>query len=101
VTKDHSAREAVLADPGLSRLLEERNRLDLELYAFVRDELYPALRERAGVEPCEPPESAFRPTSYPIRYKLTRTYNQLVYRTACKLRTRIVGKRKHRPQPVR
>jgi len=86
VTKDNSAKQEVLDDPGSFRLLQETNELDKALYAFVRDELYPAFRKRAGVEVQELDEKDFLLTSYPLKYKLTRAYNQSVYRSLSKLR---------------
>lgn len=86
VTKNHSARREVLENPASRRLLEEGNQLDLKLYEWVRDELYPALREKAGIAARELEENDFRLRSYPLRYKLTRGYNMAVYRSLCKLR---------------
>ena len=86
VTKDHSARREVLENPATRRLLEEGNQLDLKLYEWVRDTLYPALREKTGIDARELDENDFRLRSYPLRYKLTRGYNMAVYRSLCKLR---------------
>ncbi len=86
VTKDLSARREVLENPVSRRLLEEGNQLDLKLYEWVRDELYPALREKAGIDPRKVDENDLRLRSYPLRYKLTRGYNMAVYRSLSKLR---------------
>jgi len=86
VTKDNTAKQDVLNDPDSRRLLQESNALDLQLYTYVRDELYPALRKKAGIEAQEVEEEDFLPMPYPLRYKLTRAYNQSVYRSLNKLR---------------
>ena len=58
----------------------------MKLYEWVRDELYPALREKAGIDPRKVDENDLRLRSYPLRYKLTRGYNMAVYRSLSKLR---------------
>ncbi len=86
VAKDKTVRQQVLDDPASRRLLEEGNQLDAQLYAWARDELYPALRAKAGIEEAELDESDFRPRGFPLRYKLTRGFNMAVYRSLSKLR---------------
>ena len=91
VTKDNTAKQEVLNDPALFQLLHEGNQLDLALYAFVRDELYPSLLKRAGLEEQDVDEKQFYTAAYPFRYKITRAYNQAIYRNLNKLR-RIIGR---------
>ena len=70
----------------------ESNQLDLQLYAYVRDELYPELREKAGLSVADDvDEKRFLPKSYPLRYKFTRAYNMAVYRNLSKLRRQFAG----------
>ncbi len=90
VARDNSAKQEVLNSPASTELLNKGNQLDQELYRFVRDELYPAYREKAGIAAGEasPP---LQPSGYPIHYKLTRFYNQAVYRNLNKLRRRLQG----------
>lgn len=92
VTVDNTAKQDVLNNPASRRLLEESNQLDQQLYTYVRDELYPSLREKAGLsEAGDINEKHFLPTSYPLCYKLTRGYNIAVYRTLSKLRRHFAG----------
>ena len=86
VTKDNTAKQEVLDNPAYCDLLKEGNQLDLALYAYVQDELYPSFREKAGLATQDVDEKQFQPSSYPIRYKLTRWYNLAVYRNFNKLR---------------
>jgi hypothetical protein len=86
VTKDNTAKQDVLNNLDSHRLLKESNALDSQLYRYVRDELYPSLRKRAGLEAQELVEEDFPPMQYPLRYKLTRAYNQSVYRSLSKVR---------------
>jgi hypothetical protein len=92
VTKDDTPKKEVLDSPANCDLMEEGNQLDLALYAYVRDELYPSFRKEAGLVTPEPDEKEFQPSSYPIRYKLTRWYNNAMYRNLNKLR-RFVARR--------
>ena len=100
VAKDNTAKQEVLDNPVLCRLLEESNRLDLELYSFVRDRLYPEQRAGAGLEPREVDEKELLTTSYPFRYKFNRWYNLWIYRSLNKVRRKLVGSKetaKERP----
>jgi hypothetical protein len=90
VTKDKTAAQKVMKEAASRRVLEESNQLDLQLYTFARDTLYPALRKKAGLEPLESNEKDSLPQAYPFRYKCTRTYNLAVYRSMNKLRRRLV-----------
>jgi hypothetical protein len=90
VTRDKTAAQKVRKEAASRRLLEESNQLDLQLYTFARDTLYPALRKKAGLEPLESDEKDLLPQTYPLRYKCTRSYNLAVYRSMNKLRRRLV-----------
>jgi hypothetical protein len=92
VTKDNTARSEVLDNPESRRLLEQGNQLDLQLYQYVRDELYPALREKAGLSDREVDEAKFVSNSYPLRYKVTRGYNNAVYKPLVRLRQWLAGR---------
>jgi Sulfotransferase family len=91
VTRDNTAKQKVLDSAASRDLLRQGNQLDLELYAFVRDELYPAFRKKADIPENALQEKAVQNSSYPIRYKVTRCYNQAIYRTLHKMRRLIAG----------
>ena len=92
VTMDNIAKQEVLANLEHCRLLQESNQLDLQLYAYVRDELYPELRKKAGLSVADDvDEKRFLPKSYPVCYKFTRAYNMAVYRSLSKVRRRFAG----------
>jgi len=86
VAKDITAKKEVLENPVTRRLLEESNALDLELYEYVRDIIYPAQLEKAGLADLKVDEKDHHQDSYPFRYKLTRGYNNAVYKSLIKLR---------------
>jgi len=92
VSKNTEVKEKILSNPVWCDMLLECNRLDTELYVFVRDELYPALRAQVGIaadagtfDPDTPPSAR------PLRYRLTRFYSHGIYRTANKVRRMITG----------
>ena len=79
VAKDNTAKREALADPGSRKRLEAANELDRELYAYARDELYPAFLEKGDpgnakvrVEECER-------IPFPFRYRLNIIYSRGVY----------------------
>ena len=81
VSQGDGAKQAVLADPGLARRVVDANALDLELYAFARDVLYPAQRLR--VEEARHAARRAAPRGAlegRVRARLSRSWNLLVYR---------------------
>lgn len=86
VAKDNSIRKSIESDPRLLDIAREHNRLDLELYSFAVNEIFPSLCERAGLRPDEKVAS-FETSSDAIapRYSLGRFYNR-IFRQACKFR---------------
>jgi len=91
VAKDNTAKQAVLDNAASRDLLHRGNQLDLELYSFVRDKLYPAYRKKAGITASTKDSPLLQATGYPLRYKVTRFYNQGIYRNLNKLRRKIQG----------
>jgi len=85
VTVKRADRDAWLRDDGIRRLMSEANGLDLELYAHVRDELYPAYRRDAGLDthPGDAQELDRRPAC--PRFLLNHYYTRVVYRPLVKL----------------
>ena len=92
VAKDNTAKQEVLDNPDSRDLLEQGNRLDLQLYHYVRDELYPALREKTGLTDRDVDETDFSSGTYPLRYKVTRGYNNAVYKPLIRLRQWLAGR---------
>lgn len=78
VARNNDVKKSVLNDNRLVGLAKERNRLDLELYAFARNEVFPALCEKAGVTLSDPVpnyQSSSRLGS--ARRRLGRLYNKM------------------------
>jgi hypothetical protein len=73
----------------LLELAKEYNRLDLELYSFAVNEIFPRQCERVGVglEAHTHCRDAFRSELHP-KFLLCQLYNMLVYRQLSKLRNK-------------
>ena len=78
VAKGNSVRNAVAADPRLMELAGQFNQLDLELYAFAVNEVFPRLCQRAGLDP-NAPVTTFETyqTELHFTYALGRFYNRI------------------------
>lgn len=88
VSRNVEDKRAVLEDPEAVARVRACNRLDLQLYAYVREELYPEFLRKAGIDGVEAPEEELRLDTYPIRFMVTRGFNMGVYRTLTKVRRR-------------
>jgi len=88
VTPNVEDKREVLADPVAMELLEEANQLDEELYAYVRDQLYPRFMKKAGVEPGSVDPVSLERESLTLRYWLNRWYQKGLYRPLVKRRRR-------------
>lgn len=86
VAKNDKIQKGLLADPKMLELAREHNKLDLELYAFALNEIFPKLCAKAGVNPAEQVASYEVSTNNRlIKYKSGRVYNK-VFRQIYKVR---------------
>jgi len=89
VTPDNQARKLLEKDGRVMDLIREYNQLDLELYAFAVNEIFPKICARAGFSPADKVASRDHYTSeLKWKYLLCHFYNMMVYRQVCKLRRR-------------
>ena len=78
VAKNDKIQKALLADPRMLELAREHNQLDLELYAFALNEIFPKLCQKAGVNPAENvPSYEVSTNDKWLKYKCGRVYNKL------------------------
>ena len=71
----------------MMEMAREYNKLDMELYAFAVNEVFPKLCEKAGLSPSDKVASYETHTNeIQLKYILGRLYNRLVYRRICKIR---------------
>ena len=89
VAKDNKIQQGLLADPRMLELAREHNRLDLELYAFAVNEIFPKLCDKAGVNPADKvPPYEVSTNQKLLRYKFGRVYNKVfrqVYKVRCQI----------------
>jgi hypothetical protein len=86
VAKNDKIQKALLADPRMLELSREHNKLDLELYAFAVNEIFPRICRKAGVSPADKiPSYEVSTNESLLRYKFGRAYNK-VFRQIYKVR---------------
>ena len=85
VAKQNSIKESVQRDSQLIEMAREYNELDMELYSFARNQLFPALCEKAGLRPSDEVSSYDVYTSeLKVNYLVGRFYNR-IFRQLCKV----------------
>jgi len=85
----NTVRQPVARDPRMIELARERNRLDLALYDFAVQEIFPKFCAKAGFAPDAEVASFDTYTSdRHLRYRLCHLYNLILYRQLGKLRRR-------------
>lgn len=91
VATDNTIRQSLQSDNRMMEIAREYNKLDMELYAFAVNEVFPKLCEKAGFSPSDEVASYETHTNeIQLKYILGRLYNRLVYRQICKIRSKHV-----------
>ena len=89
VAKDNKIQKALLADPRMLELARQHNQLDLELYAFAVNEIFPKLCRKAGVNSADPvPSYEVFQNEREFVFQFGRVYNK-VFRQIYKARHKI------------
>ena len=89
VARDNQIQKNLLADPRMLELARKHNQLDLELYAFAANEIFPKLCRKAGLNPLDKVASFEVSTNdLRLKYKFGRVYNK-VFRQIYKVRRRV------------
>jgi hypothetical protein len=85
--KDNSSKAALRNDRRLTRLARELNQLDIQLYDFAANVIFPKLSAQAGLD-ASASVASFENYTHEIRPKflLSRFWNQSIYRQLCKLK---------------
>ena len=87
VAKDNTIKKSIEKDSALMEKAREYNRLDIELYSFAINEIFPKLCEKAGLRVSDTIPSYVTNLRLPnLKVRLNRFYNLSVYRQLCKLR---------------
>jgi hypothetical protein len=86
---DNRIKKSLENDSRLVEMTREYNRLDLELYSFGVNEIFPGLCARAGLDPADQVASHDHYTSeIKWKYLLCHLYNMSFYRQVCKARNK-------------
>ena len=72
--------------------MREANEADQELYEYVRDGLYPAQLAKAALDDVPVGGDSQSRAPLPFRYRLSRAYNNGVYKPLVKFRRRLSQK---------
>src|ERR1700690_2847226 len=89
VAPDNQIKKSLENDPRLVEMTREHNQLDLELYSFAVNEIFPKLCAQAGFDPADQVASHDHYTNeIKWRYLLGHFYNMSFYRQICKVRNR-------------
>jgi hypothetical protein len=86
VARDNTVKQRLLADPAMRAALLEANALDRGLYEYVREVVYPAALEKAGLPDEGRKDGAQLTHLHPHRYRICRLYNNAVYKQLLKVR---------------
>ncbi|MGO9479869.1 MAG: sulfotransferase family 2 domain-containing protein [Limisphaerales bacterium] len=89
VAQDNRVKKSLESDSRLVEMTREYNKLDLELYSFAVNEIFPKLCAKAGLNPTDKVASHDHYTSdLKWKYLLCHFYNQSFYRQICKVRSK-------------
>ncbi len=89
--QDNTIKKSVERDGRLKEMAREKNRLDIELYSFAANEIFPRLCRKTGFNPLDQVKSHEKYTSdLRPKFLLCQFYNMLFYRQIGKL----VGRRR-------
>ncbi len=87
VAKDNAIQKSLLADNRLMDLARDNNKLDLGLYRFAVEEVFPKLCAKAGLSRSDKVSSYDTyQTEAHFRFWIYNFYSRVVYRQLCKLR---------------
>lgn len=86
VARDNTIKREVLNNSATYDLLVEANTVDIELYDYVRNVVYPSQLRKANLETVDVDDKGEQQDFYPYRYKVNRFYNNAVYKQLLKLR---------------
>jgi hypothetical protein len=90
VAETNTVKDALKRDARMLDLAREYNKLDLELYQFAVDEIFPRLCQKAAVDPAEKiPSYARDGSGETLNYRLSKVYSK-AYRLICKFRYNVL-----------
>ncbi len=73
------------SDTEVVNLIRKYNSNDIALYQHVKEYVFPAMCEKAGVNPDQKIEPNLLNSPFTIKRSIGRTFNKYIYRTVCKI----------------
>jgi hypothetical protein len=96
VARGNEVKDSVKSDERMIELARAYNKLDIALYEFAVNEVFPRLCRKAGVDPAEKvPSYQSAGSTKRLNYQLSRVYSKL-FRHLCRLRYNVIL---HDPRP--
>jgi hypothetical protein len=90
VAETNTLKDALKSDQRMLDMAREYNKLDIELYQFAVDEIFPRLCQKAAVNPAEKiPSYGSDAKSETLNYRLSKVYSK-VFRIICKFRYNVL-----------
>ncbi len=90
VARGNELKDSLKRDERMIELAREYNKLDIELYEFAVNEVFPRLCQKAGVNPAEKvPSYQSDSSTEQMNYRLSRLYSRM-FRHLCKLRYNLI-----------
>lgn len=90
VARGNDLKDSLKRDERMIELAREYNKLDIALYEFAVNEVFPRLCQKAGVNPTEKaPSYQSDSSTEQLNYRLSRLYSRM-FRHLCKLRYNLI-----------
>jgi hypothetical protein len=87
IAPDNAVKKGLEADARLVDMTREFNQMDLELYSFALNEIFPRLCAKAAVNPSEKVQTFAVPAqALSLRYRMSGFYNRVFFPQLCKVR---------------
>ena len=90
VAKDYAVKDVVERDQGMLEMAREYNQLDIELYQFAVNEIFPGLCQKAGVNPADKLPSYQLAAHDRAQKAKASPFHNPIYRQICKFRYNFV-----------
>jgi len=90
VAESDTLKGALDRNAWMLELAREYNKLDIELYRFAVDEIFPRLCRKVGINPDEKvPTNSSDAKAATLNYRLSKVYSK-AYRNICKFRYNVI-----------
>lgn len=85
VAKTNDLKEELKSDRRIIKLIERHNQLDIQLYDYARNEIFPRMCEKAEIDMKDSFSFDKRSKPFTRKRQIGRIFNKYIYRTVCKI----------------